>query len=319
MTDFPKSVEFREEGPREGFQIEKTIYPIEQRIELINALSETGLKTIQVGSFVSPTYVPQMADTGELFKRINRKEGVHYTALWLNEKGFKKAVSIPEIDMEPKLLFYASDAFAQQNNNCRASEMRERQRDWVHLYKEHDLVPDSAYVMAAFGCNMEGDISTERVMEDFKFIIRLSEEENIPIPNLFLADTMGWGNPESVKRLIGEVRNLAPDTRIGMHIHDTRGMGIANVYAALSMGVDLFESSVAGLGGCPFAGHGHGNAAGNVCTEDAVLLCHELGIETGIDLEKLISASRLAEQIIGRSLMGRVMHSGALDSFRRKV
>jgi len=317
MSDFPKFVEFREEGPREGFQIEKEIYPIEDRIRLIDSLSETGLKTIQVGSFVSPTYVPQMADTGELFKRITKKEGVKYTALWLNEKGYRKALSVPEVDFEPKLLFYASDRFAQQNNNCSAEEMRERQRDWVRLYKENGMVPDSAYVMAAFGCNMEGEITLDRVMEDFHFIRDLSSQEDIPIPNLFLADTMGWGNPESVKRLIGTVRNMAPDARIGMHIHDTRGMGVANVYAALSMGVDLFESSVAGLGGCPFAGHGHGHAAGNVCTEDAVLLCHELGLETGIDLEKLIEASRMAEEIIGRNLMGRVMHSGGLDPLRK--
>ncbi|MCG8493704.1 MAG: hydroxymethylglutaryl-CoA lyase [Sneathiellales bacterium] len=317
MSDFPKFVEFREEGPREGFQIEKEIYPLEDRIRLINSLSETGLKTIQVGSFVSPTYVPQMADTGELFKRITKKEGVKYTALWLNEKGYQKALSVPEVDFEPKLLFYASDTFAKQNNNCTAEEMRERQRAWVRLYKENNMVPDSAYVMAAFGCNMEGEITVNRVMEDFRFIRDLSVDEDIPMPNLFIADTMGWGNPESVKRLIGAVRDLAPNARIGMHIHDTRGMGVANVYAALCMGVDLFESSVAGLGGCPFAGHGHGHAAGNVCTEDAVLLCHELGLETGINLEKLIEASRLAEDIIGRNLMGRVMHSGGLDPLRK--
>jgi len=137
------------------------------------------------------------------------------------------------------------------------------------------------------------------------------------LPNLIIADTMGWGNPETVKAMIGAVQKIAPEGRIGMHIHDTRGTGIANVYAAMSMGVDLFETSIAGLGGCPFAGHGHARAAGNVSTEDVVYLCHELGIETGIDLDKLIVAALKVEEIIGAPLMGRVMHSGGLDKYRK--
>lgn len=316
MNDYPKFVEFHEEGPREGFQIEKTIYPIEQRIELIDLLSETGLKYIQVGSFVSPRYVPQMQDTGELFKRIKRKDGVKYTALWLNEQGFRKAQSAHKVDMKAQLLFYASDSFSRKNNNLSALEMREKQREWARLYKQEGLPIERAYVMAAFGCNFEGNIPTERVLDDFRFILDLAKEEEIPVPDLMLADTMGWGNPESVKRLVGALRDLAPEARIGMHIHDTRGLGIANLHAALSMGVDLFDSSVAGLGGCPFAAHGSSRAAGNVCTEDAVFLCHELGIGTGVDLDKLIAAARHAEAIIGAPLMGRVMHSGGLDKYR---
>ncbi|MAL77772.1 MAG: hydroxymethylglutaryl-CoA lyase [Sneathiella sp.] len=316
MTDYPKFVEFHEEGPREGFQIEKTIYPIEERIELINLLSETGLKHIQVGSFVSPKYVPQMQDTGELFQRIRREKGVKYTALWLNEQGFRKAQSTPNVDIKTQLLFYASDSFSRKNNNLSAAEMRDKQREWVRLYKQEGRPVERAYVMAAFGCNFEGNIPQERVLDDFRFILDLAAEEDIPVPDLMLADTMGWGNPDSVKRMIGALRDLAPEARIGMHIHDTRGLGIANLHAALSMGVDLFDSSVAGLGGCPFADHGSSRAAGNVCTEDAVFLCHELGIETGINLDKLITAARRAETIIGAPLMGRVMHSGGLDKYR---
>ncbi len=317
MSDFPKFVEFREEGPREGFQIEKKIYPIEQRVELLNMLSETGLKRIQVGSFVSPQYVPQMADTAELFERIERKPGVKYTSLWLNEKGFRKALSAHKVDLDPRLLFYPSEKFARANNNCSSAEMREKQRDWVRLYKQEGLRVDAAYVMTAFGCNLEGPIPQERILDDFRFVLQLCQEEDIPVPILVIADTMGWGNPEAVKRMIGALRELTPQARIGMHIHDTRGMGIANLYAALSMGVDMFESSVAGLGGCPFAGHGHARAAGNVCTEDAVFLCRELGIETGIHLDKLIAAAQKAEEIIGAPLMGRVMHSGGLDKYRK--
>jgi len=317
MSDFPKFVEFREEGPREGFQIEKKIYPVQERVELIDLLSDTGLKRIQVGSFVSPKYVPQMADTGTLFQQIKRVPGVNYTSLWLNDKGFRKALTAHDVDMDPRLLFYPSDTFSRENNNASSMEMREKQRDWVKLYKAEGLTVDAAYVMTAFGCNFEGEIPQERVLDDFRFLLELCADENIPVPILVIADTMGWGNPEAVKRMIGALRDMAPEARIGMHIHDTRGLGIANVYAALSMGVDMFESSIAGLGGCPFAGHGHARAAGNVSTEDAVFLCHELGIETGIDLDKLILAAQKAETIIGAPLMGRVMHTGGLDKYRK--
>ena len=190
MSDFPKFVEFREEGPREGFQIEKKIYPIEERIELIDMLSETGLKRIQVGSFVSPKYVPQMADTGELFQRIKRKPGVNYTSLWLNDKGFRKALTAHEVDIDPRLLFYPSEAFAQSNNNCSSAEMREKQRDWVRLYKEEGYTVDAAYVMTAFGCNLEGPIPQERILDDFRFILQLCEEENIPVTINVVADTI---------------------------------------------------------------------------------------------------------------------------------
>lgn len=317
MSDFPKFVEFREEGPREGFQIEKKIYSIEERVELIDMLSDTGLKRIQVGSFVNPQKVPQMADTAELFKRIKRVSGVKYTSLWLNDKGFRKALAAHRVDIDPRLLFYPSDTFSRKNNDASSMEMREKQREWVKLYKEDGYAVETAYVMTAFGCNFEGPIPQDRVLDDFRYILELCAEENIALPIFVVADTMGWGNPESVKRMIGALKDLAPDARIGMHLHDTRGLGIANVYAALSMGVDMFESSVSGLGGCPFAGHGHARAAGNVCTEDAVFLCHELGIATGVDLDKLIAASAYAEKIIGSPLMGRVMHSGGLEKYRK--
>jgi len=316
MSNFPKFVEIREEGPREGFQIETKIYPIEQRAELINLLSETGLKRIQVGSFVSPKYVPQMADTAELFNLIKRKPGINYTGLWLNKRGFLQALEANNVDMDPRLLFYTSDEFSKKNNNCTAREMREAQKDWIKLYKANGYEAESAYVMTAFGCNFEGKILPERVLEEFQWIVDTCKETNSPLPNLIIADTMGWGNPETVKAMISAVQKIAPQGRIGMHLHDTRGTGIANVYAAMSMGVDLFETSIAGLGGCPFAGHGHTRAAGNVTTEDVVYLCQELGIETGIDLDKLIVAALKVEEIIGSPLMGRVMHSGGLEKYR---
>lgn len=317
MANYPEFVEFREEGPREGFQIEKQIYPIEKRVEFINRLSETGLRSIQVGSFVSPKYVPQMADTALLFDEIKRADGVNYTSLWLNEKGYRQALAAKDVHIDARLFFYASNEFAKHNNNATADEVNGRQRDWINAYRENGHEVEGAYVMAAFGCNMQGEIPPQHVHEIFRQIVRMSEEEGIRVPNFVIADTMGWATPEAVKRMVNAAREIAPTARVCMHIHDTRGLGIANLHAALEEGVDLFESSVAGLGGCPFAGHGSTRAAGNVCTEDAVFLCHELGIKTGIDLDKLIEAANFAQEIIGGTLMGRVMHSGGVDRFRK--
>ena len=316
MSDMPKFVEFHEEGPREGFQIEPVTHPLKRRAALINSLSETGLKQIQVGSFVSPKVVPTMADTAELFAAIKPKAGIDYTALWLNKKGFMLAGEVPQVDMDARLLFYTTDAFSQANNNCTATEMRDRQVEWLDLYLQQGLAPAGAYIMTAFGCNFGGPVPIEAVTDLVKWIIDLCAARKVPMPAIYLADTVGWANPEDMKRRIGAVRELAPDARIGLHLHDTRGLGAANVYAALQMGVDLFDSSVAGLGGCPFAGHGSATSAGNICTEDMVFLCEEMGIETGIDLDALIESAQLAEDIIGRPLNGRIMHAGSLAKYR---
>ena len=317
MSDFPKFVEFREEGPREGFQIEKNFVPTARKIEFINALSKTGLKTIQIVSFVNPKLVPNMADAEQVVAGIDLQPGVEYTGLWLNQKGFERAQATGRLAMKGNLNLCASETFLKRNQNRTSEQQIAELHGTIERYKSHGMAIEMGGISAAFGCNFEGPISQERILDDFRFILALCEEEQIPVPILVVADTMGWGNPEAVKRMIGALRELAPDARIGMHIHDTRGLGIANLHAALSMGVDMFESSVAGLGGCPFAGHGHARAAGNVCTEDAVFLCHELGIETGIDLDKLIAAALKAEEIIEAPLMGRVMHTGGLDKYRK--
>ena len=318
MSDLPKRVEFHEEGPREGFQIEPRIYPVAQRAALVEALAETGLKAIQVASFVSPKAVPQMADTETLFEAIRRRPDVRYEAIWLNEQGFRRARATPGVDLSGKISLYTSDAFAKRNNNCTAAEMRDRVLRWLDLYAEAGLTIERALVMTAFGCNYEGEIAPERPVAELVWAHRVCAERGIRLPKVYLADTMGWANPVSVRRLVGMLRDALPDTRVGLHLHDTRGLGPANVLAALEMGVDLFDSSVAGLGGCPFAGHGDARGAGNICTEDMVFLCHEMGIETGVDLEKLIEAARLAERIIGRPLSGRIMHAGSLATYRMR-
>ncbi len=312
MSDLPKFVEFHEEGPREGFQIEKTLYPLERRARLIEALAASGLKQVQVGSFVSPKAVPTMADTADLFRAIHKREGVRYTSLWLNEAGFRRAAGTPGVDLDGKLIFYTTDTFCLKNNNCTVAEQRGRQAKWAQLYLDEGVSVDKAYILTAFGCNYEGDVPLDRVLDNVRFIVDLSKELRFPLPAIYLADTVGWGNPESVRRMIGAVRELVPEARIGTHLHDTRGVGAANVLTALQMGVSLFDSSIAGLGGCPFAKHANVQGAGNICTEDMAFMCEEMGISTGLDLNALIEAATLAEDIIGRRLSGKLMHSGLL-------
>ena len=319
MSDLPKRVHFHEEGPREGFQIERGTFPLDQRASLVDALSETGLEEIQVSSFVSPKAVPQMADAEALFAAIRRKPGVRYDAVWLNERGYERARACPGVHITGRIALYASDAFAKRNNNCTAAEMRERVVRWLDLYAEAGLPIERALVMTAFGCNYEGELSTELILRRVQLALDEAVLAGFALKGIKLTDAMGWANPQSVRRLVGMLREALPDTRVGLHLHDTRGLGAANVLAALEMGVDMFDSSVAGLGGCPFAGHGDARGAGNICTEDMVFLCHEMGIETGVDLERLIEAARLAERIIGRPLSGRIMHGGSLAGYRAKA
>ncbi len=319
MSDLPKFVEFHEEGPREGFQSEKRLYPLGERAAFVDALSGTGLSQIQVASFVNPRAVPAMADAAELFAAIKRREGVRYTALWLNEAGFEKAAATQGVDLDGKMILYTTDDFCLSNNNCKVFDQRERQIKWLDAYDRHDIPLEMVYILTAFGCQFEGNVPLDAVLDSVKFVKDLCAQTNRPLPKIYLADTVGWANPNEIKRRIAAVRELAPDVRIGLHLHDTRGLGGANFYAALEMGVDLFDASVAGLGGCPFGAHADMTAAGNICTEDMVLMCEELGIETGINLEALIEAARLAERMIGRTLSGHTMHSGSLKSIRERV
>jgi hydroxymethylglutaryl-CoA lyase len=312
MSDIPKTVIFHEEGPREGFQMEKEIYPLAQRIDLVNALSATGLSQVQVGSFVNPKAVPQMADVEALFAGVTPRDNVRLTALWLNESGFRRAQATRHVAISAYLMAYTTDMFCQKNNNCDVAAHRLRQRKWVELYQHASVSIEAAYILTAFGCNYQGEVPLSSVMDAVKFIAGLADEFHFPLPRIMLGDTVGWADPEEIKRRIGAVRELLPDAKIGLHLHDTRGLGAANFYSALQMGVDLFDSSIAGLGGCPFAAHANFHGAGNVCTEDMVFMCQNLGIDTGIDLDLLIEAALLAERIIGRPLAGKLMHAGRL-------
>lgn len=312
----PRHVEIHEEGPREGFQSEPAGFSIADRAALVEALADGGLKQIQVASFVSPKRVPQMADAADLFAAIRRREGVRYTGLWLNEQGFDRARATADVDLAAALFLYASDAFARQNNGASAAEIAQAQRSWVARYRAAGLPIESAYVMTAFGCNVEGDVPEEKLAGSLRSLARLEEEEGFRLPKLYLADTVGYANPADVRRRVALAREVLPHARIGLHLHDTRGIGMANALAALEEGVDLFDASIAGLGGCPFCGHAQGGTAGNICTEDLAFLCEDMGIATGLDLPKLVEAARLAERIIGRRLDGRLMHSGLPTGWR---
>jgi hydroxymethylglutaryl-CoA lyase len=314
MSDMPRFVQINEEGPREGFQFEKGPIPTARKVGLVDALSETGLNQIQVVSFVNPNRVPGMADADEVVRHIKRKPGVRYTALWLNDKGLKRAVA-SGLDIRGSLSLTASERFLQRNQQRSMEDNLAAQHEMIRLYQSYGMSVERGSIMAAFGCNFEGEIPHERVLGQVQTMLDLAEEHGLTLKMVSLADTMAWATPRAVRALVGKVRNRFPQLKVALHLHDTRGMGIANAYAGLEMGVDTFDSTVAGLGGCPFAAHK--GAAGNVCTEDLVFMLNEMGIETGIDLEKLIEAARLAEDIVGHPLPGAVKMGGSRDTLRR--
>jgi len=317
MSDLPKKVHILEEGPREGFQIEKGPIPTERKIEFIDSLSETGLEQIQVTSFVNPKAVPTMADAEEVVRGFKRKPGVRYTGLWLNDKGLERAIATQKLDIRGSLSFTASEKFLLRNQKRTMQENLQAARTIADMFQRYDVTVDRMSIMAAFGCNFEGDISIETVLTLISQALEIAKEKQITIKTLSLADTMAWATPLSIKRVVGAVREKHPELEISLHLHDTRGMGIANAYAGLEMGVATFDAAVAGLGGCPFASHA--GAAGNVCTEDLVFMCEEMGIETGVDLEKLIESALLAEEIVGHPLPGSVMKGGSLAKLREKI
>jgi hydroxymethylglutaryl-CoA lyase len=317
MNDLPKSVQINEEGPREGFQFERGPIATARKIELIDSLSETGLNQIQVASFVNPKAVPGMVDADEIVAGFNRRPGIRYTALWLNEKGLQRALATKRLDVKGTLSLTASEIFLKRNQNRTAAQDLDAERGIARMYKQHNVPVERISIRAAFGCNYQGDIPVANVVKLIKDLIDAAADEGLIIKLVSLADTMAWATPTSVKRLVAAVREAYPDLEIALHLHDTRGMGIANAYAGMEMGVAIFDSSVAGLGGCPFAGHK--GAAGNVCTEDLVFMCDEMGIETGVDLSKLIASARLAEDVVGHPLPGSVMRGGSLADLRAAI
>ncbi len=317
MPNFPPSIHINEEGPREGFQFEKGAIATSRKIELIDALAHTGLDHIQIVSFVNPKAVPGMADAEHVVAGVAPAPGVAYTALWLNDKGFERAVATGRLEIKGTIVLCASDPFLMRNQHRTPEQQLADQRAMVATYKARGIAIERGGIMAAFGCNFAGDIPVARVLDLVQQQIDIAAEHGAALKQVMIADTMAWATPIAVKRLVGAIQDKYPALEIILHLHDTRGMGIANAYAGLEMGVRQFDASVAGLGGCPFAGHK--GAAGNVCTEDVVFMCDEMGIATGIDLEALAECARLAEDIVGHPLPGSVMKGGSLRRLREKV
>lgn len=315
-TDYPASVVINEEGPREGFQIEKAPISTVDKVRFIEALAETGLKKIDCVSFVNPKRVPQMADSEVVAATIKKKPGIDYTGLWLNSAGLERALTT-QLDIIGAIRVTASEQFALANTGMGKMRTYDEQRNWLARYAEAGITTKWGYVMTAFGCNYQGVVPVGDVVAMVTQIMELAEEFNVELDSVFLADTVGHATPATIERVIGAVREAFPDLALGLHLHDTRGMAIANSHTALRMGVARFDTSCAGLGGCPFAGHV--GAAGNVGTEELAFLCDELDIKTGIDLDALIECAWMAESIVGHELPGKLTRGGSLSAMRRRL
>jgi hydroxymethylglutaryl-CoA lyase len=313
----PRRIDIHEVGPREGMQIEKNPVPTAEKIRLVDMLSECGFPEIEVTSFVSPKWVPQMADAEQVVEGIRTRPGTVYTGIYLNSQGMVRALKTGKLTVLGKLSVTASETFSRRNTNRTIEETLAEAIERIEAAREWQVPITEIGVMAAFGCNYEGDIDPAKVVDLVGRLLAIAQNHELPVQLIQLADTMGWANPNSIRRLVGMVRDRWPDYRINLHLHDTRGLGLANAIAAMEMGVDDFDAAVAGLGGCPYAGFK--DAPGNIATEDLVHLCAEMGVETGIDLDRIVEIAREAETIVGHPLPGKVMRGGHLASYRRKA
>ena len=293
MMSLPHRVKLIDVGPRDGLQNEKQPVPASVKIELVHRLQDAGLKEIEVTSFVSPKWVPQMADNAEVMAGLQRKEGVRYSVLTPNKQGFDAAW--PTRPDEIVVFGAASEAFSQKNINCSIAESIERFAPVVQAAREAGI-PVRGAMSCTVGCPYEGDIAPSRV----DYLAGLMK--SIGVQRVDVADTIGVGTPRKVQAAIEATLKHYALKDVSGHFHDTYGQALTNTLAALQVGVWNFQSSVAGLGGCPYAK----GATGNVATEDVVYLLNGMGIETGIDLDKLIDAGVFISQVLGRPSNSRV-------------
>jgi len=287
----PSRVKLVDVGPRDGLQNEKSPVPASVKIELVQRLQDAGLTEVEVTSFVSPKWVPQMADNAEVMAGIRRQAGVRYSVLTPNLKGLEAAMA-PARELWPDEIVVfgaASEAFSQRNINCSIAESIERFRPVAEVARAHGIAVRGA-ISCAVGCPYEGEIAPERV----EMVARLMQD--IGVQHVGVADTIGVGTPLKVQRALEAALKHYELDGVSGHFHDTYGQALANTLASLELGVWQFDTSVAGLGGCPYAK----GATGNVATEDVVYLLHGMGIATGIDLDKLIDAGRFISDFLGR-------------------
>ncbi len=289
----PSHVRLVEVGPRDGLQNEARPISVADKVQLVDALTHAGLSYIEVGSFVSPKWVPQMAGSADVFAQIQRKPGVTYGALAPNLRGFEDALAAGV--KEVAVFAAASEAFSQRNINCSISESLERFAPIMAAAKQHG-VSVRGYVSCVLGCPYEGDIAPQQVAAVARELYAMGCYE------VSLGDTIGTGTAGATRRLFEVVGAQVPRDKLAGHFHDTYGQAIANIYASLLEGINVFDSSIAGLGGCPYAQ----GASGNVATEDVVYLLNGLGIDTGIDLDALIRAGEQINHVLGRPSGSRV-------------
>lgn len=295
-----ETVRIVEVGPRDGLQNEKATIPTEARVRFIEALADAGLTTIEVGAFVHPKWVPQMAGTAEVWAAIERRPGVDYPVLVPNMKGLERAL---EAGVESIAIFTAaSDGFNRKNINISVDESFAQYEPVAERARAEGL-RIRGYVSTACGCPYDGDVAPERVLEVAARLLDLGCYE------VSIGDTIGVGTPMQVQGLVALLRQVIPAERLAMHFHDTRGMAVANTLAALEQGITTFDASAGGLGGCPYAP----GASGNVATEDLAYLFHSLGIDTGVDLEKLIHAADHVAPYLDHPLPGKYLQSSRPD------
>ncbi|RMO72553.1 hypothetical protein ALQ35_05407 [Pseudomonas fluorescens] len=289
----PSHVRLVEVGPRDGLQNEAQPISVADKVQLVDALSAAGLSYIEVGSFVSPKWVPQMAGSAEVFAQIQRKPGVTYGALAPNLRGFEDALAAGV--KEVAVFAAASEAFSQRNINCSISESLERFAPIMAAAKQHGISV-RGYVSCVLGCPYEGEVAPAQVAAVARELYAMGCYE------VSLGDTIGTGTAGATRQLFDVVGAQVPRDKLAGHFHDTYGQAIANIYASLLEGITVFDSSIAGLGGCPYAK----GASGNVATEDVVYLLNGLGIDTGVDLQALIHAGLQISQVLGRPTGSRV-------------
>jgi hydroxymethylglutaryl-CoA lyase len=287
----PTQVKLVDVGPRDGLQNEKQTVPAEVKIELVHRLQDAGLQEIEVTSFVSPKWVPQMADNAQVMAGIQRKPGVRYSALVPNMKGFEAAISVERRFWPDEIVVFAaaSEAFSQRNINCSIAQSIERFRPVVAAARDKSIYVRGA-MSCAVGCPYEGEIAPERVA------MLAGMMKDIGVQHVGVADTIGVGTPVKVQRAVEATLKHYAINDISGHFHDTYGQALANTLACLQMGIWQFDTSVSGLGGCPYAK----GATGNVATEDVVYMLHGMGIETGIDLDQLIDTGKFISDFLQR-------------------
>jgi hydroxymethylglutaryl-CoA lyase len=290
-----RKIDIHEVVLRDGIQNEKKIIATEEKVKLVNDLIDCGIRRMEVSSFVNPRLIPQTADAEELWSLIGRRKKVLYAALVLSEKGLARAIrcKVPHVG----IYVSASETHSRKNSNMNVAEARREARQLID--RAHGAGMEvRAGVMNAFGCAYEGKIPASRVVMLIKDLLKREPDE------ICLADTSGMANPRQIKMVVRRIQDIVGEIPISLHLHNTRGLGLANVWAAVNEGISIFDTSLGGLGGCPFVA----GAKGNIATEDTVNMLRETGMKTGIDLDMLIKASLYFEHYMGQTFPAVVPH-----------